>query len=244
MLPNADPIDVNNRMGKKSFRLPIKIFFSLFFVLGNIKERTIPINKAIDGLPKQGNYKVIILLPYGAHAKQGKMSKTPDVENISQFLDSPASKSLTSDQESDIAIVKDQPSPEFAYSAKLASTFQSSREEVEFNFGRRVTIRKPSEGNKPDPNIYLEITGSDFVTQPNNSFSFPEALNSVEAARAVTEDGYFVSNVSGVVVNDVLKEGIVPIRDFDVVARKNILKILYLLNLESGEQDMTQFPSF
>jgi len=33
-------------------------------------------------------------------------------------------------------------------------------------------------------------------------------------------------------------------RDFDVVARKNILKILYLLNLESGEQDMTQFPSF
>ena len=75
---------------------------------------------------------------------------------------------------------------------------------MEFNFGRRVTIRKPSEGNKPDPNIYLEITGSDFVTQPNNSFSFPEALNSVEAARAVTEDGYFVSNVSGVVVNDVL----------------------------------------
>ena len=140
-----------------------------------------------------------------------------DVENISQFLDSPASKSLTSDQESDIAIVKDQPSPEFAYSAKLASTFQSSREELEFNFGRRVTIRKPSEGNKPDPNIYLEITGSDFITQPDNSFSFPEALNSVEAARAVTEDGYFVSNVSGVVVNDVLKEGIVPIRDFDVV---------------------------
>ena len=82
-----------------------------------------------------------------------------DVENISQFLDSPASKSLTSDQESDIAILKDQPSPEFAYSAKLASTFQSSREELEFNFGRRVTIRKPSEGNKPDPNIYLEITG-------------------------------------------------------------------------------------
>ncbi len=33
-------------------------------------------------------------------------------------------------------------------------------------------------------------------------------------------------------------------RDFDVVARKNILKILYLLNLESGEQDRTQFPSF
>ena len=88
---------------------------------------------------------------------------------------------------------------------------------MEFNFGRRVTIRKPSEDNTPNPNIYFEITGSDFVTHPNNSFSFPEDFNSLEAANSVAGNEFFVSNISGVVINDTVKEGIIPIRDFDVV---------------------------
>ena len=171
--------------------------------------------------PRDGDQKVIVdpnkdTLSILNHISIYKLRPLA-MERASEVSDSPASKTLSNEQAVNIAILKDEPSPDFSFSARLESTFQSSREELEFNFGRRVTIRKPSEDNTPNPNIYLEITGSDFVTYPNNSFSFPEDFNSVEAANSVAGNEFFISNISGVVINDTVKEGIIPIRDFDVV---------------------------
>jgi len=136
-------------------------------------------------------------------------AESPNVGNIG------ASKEIGSP--GNIAIVKNESSPRFSFQARINSTHQSSLEESNFNFRKRITIREVSSSqnpNQPNPNIYLELTGTNLS---QNTFVFPESLNSIETAQAVAGKDYNVIPGSGVVLTKHIKEDKIPIRHFDVV---------------------------
>lgn len=136
-------------------------------------------------------------------------AENPNIGNVG------ASKELESP--GNIAVIKNESSPRFSFQSRINATHQSALEESNFNFRKRITIREVSSSqnpNQPNPNIYLELTGTNLS---QNTFVFPESLNSIETAQAVADKDYNVIPGSGVVLTSLIKEDKIPIRHFDVV---------------------------